>query len=185
MAKKRPKQAKRSNPPALTKMSEEDMLQEILAHIDLQTRSTPEEIIFIELFSEKGYSCIPIKDNLFLAAHPDGFALMIEHNESSPVISINMLLMLQPNLTLLKKLKWANQQMSEVPVVRFLVDDTGVIIARVDYIYESGIHSEYLFELVALLNSVVKKIYETDTQGVLDKDGYQVLQMEDIDDDDD
>ena len=166
MAKKRPKQAKRSNPPALTKMSEEDMLQEILAHIDLQTRSTPEEIIF-------------------LAAHPDGFALMIEHNESSPVISINMLLMLQPNLTLLKKLKWANQQMSEVPVVRFLVDDTGVIIARVDYIYESGIHSEYLFELVALLNSVVKKIYETDTQGVLDKDGYQVLQMEDIDDDDD
>lgn len=184
MAKKRPKQAKRSKPPALSTMSEEALMLEILAHLDFKMSSTPEENIFIELFNENGFDCIPVKDDLFLAAHPDGFALMIEHNEGSPVISINMPLILQPKLTMLKKLKWANQQMSEFPVVRFVVNDTGVIIARVDYIYQSGIQPEYLFELVALLNSVVKEIYETDTQGVLDKDAYQVLQMEDIDDDD-
>ena len=90
MAKKRPKQAKRSKPPALSTMSEEALMLEILAHLDFQMSSTPEENIFIELFNENGFDCIPVKDDLFLAAHPDGFALMIEHNEGSPVISINM-----------------------------------------------------------------------------------------------
>lgn len=160
MAKKRTKKKNLSTFPIFV-----DALSQMEMMIE-NDGSLPKSMIW-KLFELSGFECFDVDQVTFLAILPSGSLMCVEQFESIPVVSLTIPFILKPGISLTKKLKWANQQMSEFPAVRFIVDEDGIVIANIDYFYKAGFDSDQFFALLVLLDSIFQEIYEKDSDRMI------------------
>ncbi|MEI7922320.1 MAG: hypothetical protein WCJ40_10460 [Planctomycetota bacterium] len=125
---------------------------------------------FIKIFESCGFDCNNVDEDSFCISIKNTASQFVLIHENLRIASINIVLVTLPNVTEAKKMMWMNLQMLNFPLVRITLDQAGIIIASMDYLYMFEVDEMYLMTLVSTLDSIVHEIYSRNDDNILDLD---------------